>query len=717
MKAVIEQKLSKLPAAPGVYLMKDAAGRVIYVGKALNLRSRVKSYFKDSSNNKLMEFHAAISSSGKAEEEGIPGAVCRRTAVQWTQSAIRESLARGCSDGERASEKQQGYCLTNPRDNLGQGGHSEKTRALVKNIADLEWILTDSEIEALILECNLIKKYKPRYNIRLMDDKGYPYVRITTEDFPRVEYVHKMARDGARYFGPYTSSGDIKDTLRLLKHIFPLRSCKSTAGWDRQQRPCLNRHIGRCLAPCMGQVSKEEYGEMIRQVILFLEGRQEVLCKRIEERMDEAAEALRFEEAALLRDQLNAIRRVMERQKIVSGKSKDYDVINYARGKSLVCVQVFFVREGKLLGREAFFLERVQGEDEVLLPFLQQYYSQVPMIPPEILIPEITPRLREEAGEPEQAAEAGAGTGADAGTGTGAAAGAESAAGELAVTQAWLSQMRGRRVQIRTPRRGEHKGLLEMVGKNARDLLLQKEQHENAQGDRCAQGLAELRETLELAAPPRRMECYDISHISGTETVASMVVAIEGRPKPELYRRFKIKTVEGNNDFASMAEVILRRFSKERQSDSRFGELPDLVIIDGGKGQLSSARSIMELLGVGYIAAVGLAKQFEWLYKPEQPDPIVLDQKSPAILLLRQLRDEAHRFAITYHRLLRGKRNLTSALDEIPGLGPKGKKALLKQFDLSLKNIMAADREALKAAPGLSQKSADAVYDWFHPLD
>lgn len=703
MNAVIEQKLSKLPATPGVYLMKDAAGKVIYVGKALSLRSRVKSYFKD---------------------------------------------------------------------NLGQGGHSEKTRALVKNIADLEWILTDSEMEALILECNLIKKYKPRYNIRLMDDKGYPYVRITTEDFPRVEYVHKMARDGARYFGPYTSSGDIKDTLKLLKRIFPLRSCKSTAGWGRQQRPCLNRHIGRCLAPCMGQVSKEEYGEMIRQVILFLEGRQEVLCKRIEEKMNEAAEALNFEEAAQLRDQLNAIRRVMERQKIVSGKGDDYDVINYARGKSQICVQVFFVREGKLLGREAFFLEGVQGEDEVLMPFLQQYYSQVPVIPPEILIPERETAGGEGAGDPgfdgngsetEAVAEAGNGqfvAEAPAGGGAAAerpaagvasaekpvsgesesgqpesaefengestavseapaeeAAGGESVAGELAITQAWLSQMRGRKVQIKTPKRGERKGLLEMVGKNARDLLLQKEQHESAQGDRYAQGLAELQEALDLAGPPHRMECYDISHISGTETVASMVVSIDGRPRPDLYRRFKIKMVEGNNDFASMAEVILRRFSKERQQDSRFGELPDLVIIDGGKGQLSSARSIMELLGVGHIATVGLAKQFEWLYKPEQSDPIILDQKSPGILLVRQLRDEAHRFAITYHRLLRGKRNLTSALDEIPSLGPKGKKALLKQFELSLKNIMAADREALRATPGLSKKSADAVYDWFHPLE
>jgi excinuclease ABC subunit C len=298
-----------------------------------------------------------------------------------------------------------------------------------------------------------------------------------------------------------------------------------------------------------------------------------------------------------------------------------------------------------------------------------------------------------------------------------AAVDAAVSAGELATTQAWLSQMRGRKVRIRMPKRGERKDLLEMVGKNARELLLQKEQHESSQGDRFVSGLEELKDALELEALPHRMECYDISHISGTETVASMAVSIDGRPKPEYYRRFKIKSVDGNDDYASMAEVILRRFNKERQHDARFGELPDLVIIDGGKGQLSSARSIMELMGVDHIAAVGLAKQFEWIYLPEQSDPIVLDQKSPAIHILQMIRDEAHRFALTYHRLLRGKRNLTSALDDIPGLGPKGKKALLDHFELSLKRIMAASRETLAATPGLSQKTADAIYDWFHPQE
>lgn len=678
MNQIIEEKLKQLPAGPGVYLMKDAAGKVIYVGKAIILKNRVRSYFKGNLPN-------------------------------------------------------------------------EKTRALVSHIRDLEWILTDSEMEALILECNLIKKYKPKYNIRLMDDKNYPYVRVTVqEDFPRVEYVHKMERDKARYFGPYTSSGAIKDTLKLLKRIFPLRSCKTTAGWGRQQRPCLNKHIGRCLAPCMGQVSKEEYGKMIDQVILFLEGKQESLCKLIEERMNQAAENLEFEEAAQLRDQLLSIERVIERQKVISDKRDNYDVINYARGKSQVCVQVFYIREGKLLGRESFFLEGQSGDEDVLLPFLSQYYSRVPVIPPEIYIPQpasadLTSEGLEEgpaalasaesasaesaAADPDRSLAADApfldAPAPDAPAGS-PADGAESAlalheegeagvARNLAMTEEWLSSLRGRRVRIRVPKRGEKKALLDMVGKNARDLLLQKEQREAARGDRLTQGLEELRDVLGMADLPHRMECYDISHISGTETVASMVVAIDGKPRPDLYRRFKIRMVEGNNDFASMAEVILRRFAKERQTDTRFGELPDLVVIDGGKGQLSSARSIMELLGVGHIATVGLAKQFEWIYKPEQSDPIVLSQKSPAILIITHLRDEAHRFAITYHRLLRGKRNLTSALDEIPGLGPKGKKALLQKFALSLKNIMGASLEALEETPGLPKKSAKAVYDWFHP--
>lgn len=608
MNEKIEEKLQNLPASPGVYLMRDEGGKVIYVGKALSLKSRVRSYF-----NEL-------------------------------------------------------------------GGHSEKTKALVRHIRDLEWILTDSEVEALILECNLIKKYKPKYNIRLMDDKSYPYLKVTVgEAYPRLELVRHMSQDGARYFGPYTSTGAVHETLKMLRQLFPLRTCKTTAHWGKQARPCLNAHIGRCLAPCMGKADPADYQQMIREVILFLEGKQETLCRHLEAEMLKASEALEFEKAARLRDQRMAIEKVVEKQKMVSEKRDTYDVINYARGSRRVCVQVFFIREGKLQGRESFFMEGIQGEEDVLTPFLRQYYSRVQHIPGEIYVP--APETGEEEG----------------------------------VTEAWLSKLRGHKVQVKVPKRGDRKELMAMVGKNARDLLLLNERQQDQQGDRTQQGLEELKNVLGLAEVPHRMECYDISHISGTETVASMVVSVDGKARPDLYRRFKIRMVEGNNDFASMAEVILRRFSKTRMADERFGWLPDLVVIDGGVGQLSSARSILELVGLEALPTVGLAKQFDWIYQPNQPDPVVLGHKSPGLQLLQQLRDEAHRFAITYHRLLRGKRNLTSALDEIPGLGPKGKKALLQRFDLSLKNIMNASLEALEQTPGISKKAAASVYDWFHP--
>jgi len=663
MNEKVQRKLQALPTSPGVYLMKNEAGKVIYVGKAINLKNRVRSYFNESGT-----------------------------------------------------------------------GQSEKTRALVRHIHDLEWILTDSEMEALILECNLIKKYKPKYNIRLMDDKSYPYLQVTVqEDFPRVELVRSMKNDGARYFGPYTSSGAVNETLKLLRRIFPLRTCRSSAKWSTQERACLNAHINRCLAPCMGKVDKETYNQMIQEVILFLEGKQEALLKRIEEKMHAAAENLEFEKAAELRDQLLAIEKVVAKQKIVSDKRENYDVINYARGRKKVCVQVFYVREGKLLGRESFFLDGVQGDEDVLTPFIRQYYSRVQNIPPHIYVPA---RLSEEEDEEdltedsrlEERPAAKNSTSHEASTDheksstpeeilapATSVAPAEKVAHGGSITEEWLSRLRGGKVQIRVPKKGERKALLEMVGKNAQELLLINEQQKEVAGNWQAEGLEELKEILGMEDVPHRIECFDISHISGTETVASMVVSIDGQKRPDLYRRFKIRTVEGNNDFASMAEVMMRRFSKERLEDENFGSLPDLVVIDGGKGQLSSARAIMELMDVAYIKTVGLAERYDWIFLPNQSDPIILSHKSPGLRILQQIRDEAHRFAITYHRLLRGKRNLTSALDEIPGLGPKGKKALLQAFDLSLKNIMAASLEDLEKTPGLNKKSARAVFDWFHP--
>lgn len=618
-KDLIQEKLQSLPTSPGVYLMKDEGGKVIYVGKALNLRSRVRSYFK----------------------------------------------------GDQRLD-------------------SDKTRALVRHIRDLEWILTDSEMEALILECNLIKKHRPKYNIRLVDDKSYPYLKITLQEaYPRLEMTRLLRQDGARYFGPYTSSSAVQETLRLLRRLFPLRTCKNSGQWASQSRPCLNAHIGRCLAPCMGGVDQAQYDQMIQEIILFLEGRQETLIKRLKKKMEEASKAMAFEKAAEYRNQLQAIEQVVARQKMVSAKADHYDMIHYASGLSKTCVQIFFIREGKLLGRETFFLEGGkevnEAEDQdVLGVFLRQYYSRVQLIPPEIYLP----RPLAEEGE---------------------------FSGSL--TQEWLSRLRGGSVALKVPQRGPRRELMELVGKNAQDLLLQRQGLEAQQPteDPLLAARRELQQVLALDKPPGRMECYDISHISGTETVASMVVSLDGKVEPSLYRRFRIKSVAGNDDYASMAEVIFRRFSRARREDLRFGTMPDLVVIDGGKGQLNAALGILDLLGLKDLPCVGLAERYDWIYRPGQDDPLVLSHKSPGLRLLQQLRDEAHRFALTYHRLLRGKRNLTSALDEIPGLGPKGKKALLNHFQLSLKNIMGASLEALVETPGLNQKAARAVYDWFHP--
>jgi excinuclease ABC subunit C len=616
MDMTLEEKLTLLPPLPGVYLMKDERGRVIYVGKAVNLKSRIRSYFS------------------------------------------------------------------------APAGQQEKTRALVRHIRDLEWIMTDSEMEALILECNLIKKNRPKYNIRLMDSKHYPYLRLTVkEDYPWIEIVRSMKKDGNRYFGPYTSSKSVHETLKLLKTIFPIRSCGQKT--FRNKRPCLNAHIGRCLAPCGGGVSRETYQDMVREVILFLEGRQDTLRHILETRMKQASEDMAFESAARFRDQLMAMDRVIQHQKIISERPEDYDVVHYARGLRRTCVQVFFVREGKLTGREHFMLEGLaDGEEnppeedwteDVLMAFVNQYYSQVQRVPPEIYMPYRGP--------------------------------------EADTTEAWLSESSGRKVRLKVPRRGDKRGLLDMVAMNAKEALQQEEAADALLTDRQESALDELAHALGLNEPPYRIECYDISNIQGTHAVASMAVFEQGRPAKDQYRRFRIQTVEGPDDFASMAEVILRRFDPVRLADERFGTLPDLVVVDGGKGQLSSARAVMGLRHMEGIATVGLAKENEWIFLPDRPDPVILSKYSPGLRLLQQIRDEAHRFAITYHRLLRGRQSLASVLDDIHGLGPKGKQALLKGFDFSLKHIREADLDALAQTPGIHKKTAQAVYDYFHPAE
>lgn len=602
----LQEKLSNLPDKPGVYLMKNIEGEIIYVGKAVNLKNRVRSYFRE------------------------------------------------------------------------QRPEAAKTIALVKHIVDFEYILVDNEMEALVLECNLIKKYRPKYNISLKDDKSYPYLKITREDYPQVLVTRTVAKDGARYYGPYPSVTELRMSLELIRKIFPYRSCKQRKFTN--QRPCLNAHIHMCYAPCAGGISKEDYNAMIDQIALFFEGRQEHLLKKLEIEMQEAAENLEFEKAAQLRDQLKGIQQIMIEQKAVLDVETDQDVISMARGHGQCCVQIFFIRGGKIIGRENYFLRGTDDSSrgEVLTSFVKQFYLNCQFVPRHITL--------------------------------------ETEIDEQEILEQWLSEKRSGRVYFRVPKRGKQKDLVEMVGRNALEALEKQELEERLQRERNEGALEQLQHALGLPSLPRRMECYDISNTQGTESVASMVVFVEGKPKKDQYRRFRIKTVEGPNDFASMYEVITRRFAEanaERQGEEKhthkFDDLPDLVIIDGGKGQLQFARKAMAEQGYSEIATYGLAKKEELLFKENEEEPIVLPRESQALYLIQRLRDEAHRFAITYHRSLRGKRNLASILDDIPGVGEKRKKSLLKHFG-SFTKIKEASVEELQEAEGIHAAVAEEIY-------
>ncbi len=542
-------------------------------------------------------------------------------------------------------------------------------------------MLTDAGVDALILECNLIKKYRPYYNIRLRDDKHYPFLKVTiNEAFPRVLITRSVKKDGGKYYGPFTSSGAVHETLRLLKKLFPLRNCKlqqlgvkpkATDQVDQAySRPCLNHHIKRCLAPCAGLIEKAAYQEMVKEVCLFLEGRHETLIKELEQKMHLAADDMQFEQAAKLRDQIKALTQIAEQQKIVSSDLTDQDIIAMARGFDEACVMVFFVRTGKMIGCEPHILQGTDdlSRSEVIEAFVKQFYSQVEFIPQEILLDETITDL------------------------------------EL-VTQ-WLTQKRGAKVTVQVPKRGNKKALVEMVAKNA---LQELEQHnaiflrEKAMTEGA---VLELQQALQLPVLPQRMECYDISNTQGTESVGSMVVFEDGKPNPQKYRRFKIKTVEGPNDFASMQEVLGRRFKNTKWA------LPDIVIIDGGKGQLGVAREIMYQLGVAQIPTFGLAKAEEQLFTEGNPEPIILPRNSKALYLVQRIRDEAHRFALAYHRKLRSQRNLHSVLEDIQGIGSKRKQALYKHFG-SLTKIRQASVKELTAVPGMNKAAAREVWDFF----
>ena len=592
----LDQKLSHLPDKPGVYLWKDSQGRIIYVGKAINLRNRVRSYMQ----------------SGRHQ--------------------------------------------------------SPKVRAMVSRIADLEYIITASEMEALILECNLIKQHRPKYNISLRDDKSYPYIKVTlAEEYPRVYVTRKVLKDGSRYFGPYTDAGAVHETIRLLRKLFPLRSCRQLDA----RRPCLQYHIKRCLAPCAGNVSAQTYAEMIQSVLLFLEGRSDYVAKNIRQQMTKAAADLEFERAARLRDQLAAIDKVREKQNIITG-SGDQDAVGLARSAAGTCVQVFFVRSGKLVGRDHFLLANSEDEEdaEVLAAFLKQYYSQAAFIPREVLLPLALP--------------------------------------EQPLLSQWLSQAKGGRVGVETPKRGTKADLVQMASGNAATVLEEELLRLRSDQERTDTALLELADYLDLEETPERIECFDISHIQGAETVASMVVFVNGQPSKEHYRRYRLRSVEGKpDDFKSMQEVLARRYR-----EIGTGPVPDLIIIDGGKGQLSAALEVIRACGLVATPVVGLAKEFEHIFREGESDPVILPRHSQSLYLVQRIRDEAHRFAVTYHRKLRSKRNMVSVLDHIDGIGPKRRKALWDHFG-SIGSIKAATLEELCAVPGMNRRAAEAVDAFF----
>jgi excinuclease ABC subunit C len=602
----IKGRLASIPARPGVYLMKGEADEVLYVGKAVNLRNRLRSYFQSSAT------------------------------------------------------------------------HSPRVLRLVDNAADLDFFVTDSELEALILECNLIKRHRPHYNVRLKDDKRYPYIKITwQEDFPRVNVVRRMLADGARYFGPYTSSAAMRQTLALLRRIFPYLTCKrKITGSD--ERSCLYHHIGRCLAPCIGAVSKDDYRDMMQQVCLFLEGKGEEVLASLRQRMETAAENMEFERAANLRDQIDAVERVIERQRVVSASLVDQDAIAIAREDGEVCTQVFFVRSGKLVGHEYFLMEGGGDveEPEILSSFLKQFYNHAAHVPPEILLPaEIE---------------------------------------ENQVIERWLTERRGGKVSLRVPRRGQKRKLLEMVEENARETLSHLLAREQIERTRALSGVNDLQTQLGLQGPPRRIEAYDISNIQGVAATGSMVVFAAGAPAKSEYRRFKIRAAQGPDDYAMMQQVLRRRFrraaAEERETQGSWAQIPDLIVVDGGKGQLNAALEVLAEQGLEGVPIIGLAKAREEIFTPAESEPVVLPRDSEALHLLQRLRDEAHRFAIVYHKAVRRSQSLSSILEEIPGIGPRRRRALLKRFT-SLDAIRKASLEELSSVEGMNENMARRVLE------
>ena len=611
----VQDILKHLPARPGVYLHKDRHGKIIYVGKAINLRNRVRSYFHNNVD-------------------------------------------------------------------------SVKTQRLRREIADIETITTDTELEALLLEMTLIKKYKPHYNVRLKDDKRYPYIKIHwNDDFPKVTVTRRMTRDGARYFGPYTSVWAVHQTLDLLRKVFPYLTCDRTIT-GRDARACLYFDIKLCNGPCIGAVNREQYRTMIKQLMDFLNGKTEQIVAQLEDRMMRAAENLQFERAAEIRDQLKAVNSVVSRQKVIGAANTDQDVIAFARDQGDACVQIFFIRHGKLIGREYFLLDGTEGETdgEVLEEFLTQFYDEAAHIPKEVLLP--------------------------------------SEVNEAMVIEQWLRQKRSTRVTIQVPQRGKKRELVEMATRNAEDTLATLRQQWAADRSKHVTAMSELQEALELPSPPARIECYDISHTQGTQTVGSMVVFVQGAPRKSDYRRFNVRSVT-NDDYGAMKEVLTRRFERYKESlagelhdpsqigktrkDMAWALLPDLLIVDGGKGQLAMAIEVLRAFGLeDDVPLAGLAKQEEELFRPGKSRSILLPRRSEALYLVQRVRDEAHRFANEGHRKRRAKVGTASILDGVPGVGPKRRKVLLDRFG-TLDDLRNATVEEIAAVPGIPVEVAESI--------
>ena len=554
----------------------------------------------------------------------------------------------------------------------------EHIRAMVERVFEFDIITTANEKEALVLECTLIKRYRPRFNIRLRDDKNYLYIKLPiAEDFPRVYTVRKPANDGAKYWGPYTHALALRTTLKTVRRVIPFRSCKDTE--FALHRPCFYYHLNLCSAPCAGFVSKEQYHEQLGQVALFLDGRSDHVVKRLKQQMTDAAEAQDYEAAARYRDRLQAMQIMTERQKMQALGRLDQDLFGLARTDGQGVVQVFAVREGKLSGSENFDLvglDKAQSNGDVLNAFVGQYYASATHIPKDIFVPDALP--------------------------------------DQGVIEQWLSERRGSKVAVKVPQRGKQRELLQQAAANAEETMRQMRIKLDYDADRTAALLNDLQHRLGLPALPNRIECYDISNIQGKYPVGSMVVFQDGRPKPDHYRHFKIKTIQGANDFAMLQEVLRRRFARLARSEEgmplepSFSQLPDLLLIDGGKGQLSAAREVLEGMGLGAIPTFGLAKQQEELFQPDHSEPIRLPLDSAALFLVQRVRDEAHRFAITFHRVVRKKDAFASALDGISGLGPARRRALLRQFG-SVENIRSASLDELTNVKGITRPVAAAI--------